>query len=213
MICGFAFTATAQHSFSRTYKLKTPGITKDTLYKRVKYDLDFIKPQKGDTIADIGSYDGLYPAMYSVFSDYVTFYLEDVNTRPLFFLDSLKLLCSGIAVKQITNTFLYFEGTQTDTHLPDKKFDKVVLRDVVHHCQSSADILAEACRIVAPGGKIILFEPVVPTKGKNESLCIGAFTMKDLLALTKEQDLKLVRKKESIKDHYWFEFVKNPRKK
>ncbi|HLP11389.1 MAG TPA: methyltransferase domain-containing protein [Flavobacteriales bacterium] len=204
----FVFTASAQLSYSRTHKLKTPGISKDTLYKRVKYDLDFIKPAKGDTIADLGTYDGLYPAMYSVFSDSVTFYLEDVNTRPLFFLDSLKMLCASISNKQITNTFLMFEGTQTYTNLPAQKFDKVILRDVVHHCQSSADILAEACRILAPGGKLILFEPVVPAKGKNEKLCVGAFTMKQLMALTKEQDLKLVRKKQSQKDHYWFEFVK-----
>src|ERR1051325_3670768 len=68
--------------------LQPAGITKDSIFTRVKNDLRFIQLKARDTVADIGSYDGYYPCMYSLFSDSVTFYLNDITGEAFTGLDS-----------------------------------------------------------------------------------------------------------------------------
>lgn len=47
------------------------------------------------------------------------------------------------------------------TRLPfgDGSFDRVLIRDVLHHVPAAAAVLAEAQRVLKPGGRLILVEP------------------------------------------------------
>lgn len=176
-----ALISAAQHE--RLFKLTNPNITPDTIYQRVRYDLEFLNLSVGDTVADIGSYDGYYPAMYSVFSDSVVFFLEDISFYSFEGFDTLKTLCEKAAAKKFTNVFYFCIGTGSNTNLPSKKFNKVLIRDAFHHFEEKEAMLLEIIRVMKPKARLILFEPLVPETGANHSLCAGAMYKTQLFDL------------------------------
>jgi hypothetical protein len=132
----------------RLARLKSKEATKDNIFRHVKNDLEFIQPKANEIIADIGSYDGYYPAMYSIFSDSVTFYLNDIDKVGFESLDSLLFYCSKIRGHPITNTFNIVIGKDSITNLPTRFFDKVILRDALHHFQNREKMLANIAKII-----------------------------------------------------------------
>ena len=132
---------TCQNPGMRLEWLRQPGLTKDTIYKWVKNDLDFIQIQKRDTIADIGSYDGYYPLMYSIFTDSVAFYLNDISSTGFGYFDSIKSICTRLKGPLISNKFTTVIGNDSSTKLPGHLFSKVIIRDALHHFKLGNDIV------------------------------------------------------------------------
>lgn len=192
---------------SRFGQLQSSPLTKDSIFKRIKTDLEFINPTPEDTIADIGSYDGFYPCLYSVFSDSICFYLNDLTNEAFIHFDKLKNLSSLKKGDSLTNTFKIILGTDSCTNLPTKRFNKVILRDALHHFNSMDKMLYDIKRIMKPNAQIILFETIKYKEKSQPNLCHGSMTKEELLLLMNNHKLKLIRELELPSGNYWFEFV------
>ncbi|MEO2146898.1 MAG: metalloregulator ArsR/SmtB family transcription factor [bacterium] len=99
--------------------------------------------------ADLGIGDGLLTLMLAQVADQVT--AVDLSKEML---NQLKLR----AGKRDLNNINYVEGDIEDLPLPDAQFDVVVLSQALHHAQQPRQALAEARRIIKPGGRLLVIE-------------------------------------------------------
>jgi SAM-dependent methyltransferase len=182
---------------ARIYHLRSANVTRDTIYDRVKDDLAFIQYRVHDTVADVGSYDGYYPAMYSLFSDSVSFYLNDVSDEAITKFDSIKLLCESKLGRKFTNSFKIALGSELSTNLPTHTFDKVILHDALHHFTHMDDMLQDIGRVMKPGAKLLL----------APWLCRGVMTKQAMMSLLHRNGFKLTRERLLPGNKNWFEFV------
>ena len=187
-------------------KLKSKGLTKDTIYKWVQKDLSFIQLTSLDTIADIGSYNGYYPSLYSVSTDSIVFYLNDIVNEGFVYFDSINTICNKIRGAKMTNEFKITLGENDSTNLPSHTFNKVILRDALHHFKSPAKMLTDIKRIIKPNGKLLLFESIKNPQVSYSTLCRGSMTEDELTKLLEENEFVMTRQKFTENDRYWFEF-------
>jgi SAM-dependent methyltransferase len=204
-----SFITTSQTCLNPSYKLnklKSKGLTKDTIYNWVQKDLSFIQLTSHDTIADIGSYNGYYPLLYSVSTDSIVFYLNDIVNTGFIYFDSIYTLCTKIRGSKITNEFKIVMGENDSTNLPSITFNKIILRDALHHFKSPVSMLTDIKRIIKPNGKLILFESIKNSQVPNATLCKGSMTKDELVKLLGENGFTLTRQKFTENDRFWFEF-------
>jgi|GEM_PF-4868073 ubiquinone/menaquinone biosynthesis C-methylase UbiE len=187
--------------------LRSHKPTKDTIYKWRRKELGFIKIKKHDTIADIGSFDGYYPLIYSIFSDSSVFYLNDITQSGFIYYDSIKTICEQIRGSDFTNKFSIVIGNDSSTKLPDHLFNIVIVREALHHFKMKDRMLADIKRIMKSDkdAKLILYEPI-RGQSKREDLCAGAMTKTDLIALLEKNGFVLSKELDDY-DRSWFEFV------
>jgi SAM-dependent methyltransferase len=186
--------------------LREAGLDKNKIYQWVKNDLAIIQPQKHDTIADIGSYNGYYPSLYSVYSDSAVFYLNDISLDGFVYFDSIQTICKQIKGSNLSNKFIIVHGQDSSTNLQKKLFNKVVLRDVLHHFKLMDVMLEDIKKIMKPKAKLILFEPIRGRSLNEERLCRGAMTIDQLLNLLNKHGFTLVRELPQTDKVSWFEF-------
>lgn len=184
-----------------------PDATAQTLYDHVKQDLDFIQPAAGEVIADVGSYDGLYPVMYALFSDSVAFYINDNDTSHFKDVDTLCLLGTRVTGKPITSRFYFTVASDTATNLPAYTFDKIIVRETLHHFSNKDKMLRDIKTRLKPGGKLVLFEPVVPGSGEIDSPCTGLMHINELMDLMEANGFALQRTEAAKNNRHWFVFV------
>lgn len=201
-----SFGQICQNPNARLERLKYPNITKTLLYEKVREDLDFIKISPADVIADIGSYDGQYPCIYSIFTDSVIFYLNDVQPEGFKTLNDFKSICAKFKGNELTNTFKVMIGEENSTNLPSRIFDKVIMRDALHHCSQMNEILIDIKRIMKPNGKLFLFEQLKLPDIINENLCVGVMEKEELLNLLQRNGFVKKREKYVKNDLIWLEF-------
>lgn len=190
----------------RVKELNSKTLTKDSIYAQIKSDLTFIQPTKHDTIADIGSFDGYYPLAYSIFSDSVVFYLNDISNSGFVDFDSIKTICTTFKGQHISNKFKTIIGTDSCTNLPNHLFNKVVIRDALHHFKSMDKMLSDTKRIMKPQATLILFEPIKDQNVKDKKLCYAAMTKDELLKLLSRNGFKLTKEFTREDGRMWFEF-------
>ena len=200
---------TAQTCLNPSYKLnklKVKGVNKDTIYNWVKKDLLFIELKPHDTVADIGSYNGYYPSLYSVSTDSIVFYLNDIVNEGFAYFDSINNVCENIRGLNFTNKFEIIIGNDDSTKLPANTFNKVILRDVLHHFKHTLKMLEEIKRIIKPNGKIFLFESIINPNITDQNLCKGSMTKDELVRLMLENGFALTKQQHVGNSRFWFEF-------
>jgi hypothetical protein len=172
-----------------------------------KTDRDFIQIKKHDTIADIGTYDGYYPLMYSIFSDSAVFYLTDITSEGFSYFDTMYDICSGLRGSPFTNQFKLIIGSDSSTNLPRHLFTKVILQDALHHFKMMDKMLSDIREIMSPGpgARLLLYE-TVRGSANDTKLCRGAMTREDLIALLDRNGFQLVRELRRTESLSWFEF-------
>jgi SAM-dependent methyltransferase len=187
-------------------KLKSKGVNKDTIYNWVQKDLSFIQLAPQDTVADVGSYNGYYPSLYSVSTDSIVFYLNDIVNEGFVYFDSINTICKKIRGDKMTNEFKIILGENESTNLPSNTFNKVILRDALHHFKSPIKMIVDIKRIIKPNGKLLLFESIRNPKVDNSNLCRGSMTKEELLKLMVENGFVMTLEKFTENDRFWFEF-------
>ena len=88
-----------------------------------------IEFRKGEKVADIGAGNGYIEAMLSIFHDSLTFYIQDIDTSVCNQknIDEVVDFYQEVNGRPFTNTFNVVNGTDTETHLPDSTFDKILM--------------------------------------------------------------------------------------
>ena len=99
--------------------------------------------------ADLGVGDGLLTLMLAEVAEVVT--AVDIST------EMLSQLASRAKSQGITNLETV-EGELEDLPLPDTSHDVVVMSQALHHAQEPVKALAEARRILVPGGRVLVLD-------------------------------------------------------
>ncbi len=105
--------------------------------------------------ADLGIGDGMLTLMLSEVASHVT--AVDISS------EMLAQLKQRAAKQGITNIETV-EGEIEDLPLPDASFDVVVLSQALHHAVKPARALAEAKRILVPGGRLLVIDLLAHTE-------------------------------------------------
>jgi tetratricopeptide (TPR) repeat protein len=116
--------------------------------------------QNGQFIADVGAASGWIEGIFSVFTDSVTYYVQDINENYSNEQELKQVVKHYSKVRETpqTNSFHLVIGTKTKTLLPDSTFDKVILNNTFHEIHFKQKILDDICHKLKPGGKIIICE-------------------------------------------------------
>ena len=97
--------AQCTNAHTRIERLNSADFTRDSIAQLHKSELDFLGIEPHDTIADIGSYDGYYPSIYSIFTDSVSFYLNDITYEGFKNFKQINSLCEAKRIEKQSNSF------------------------------------------------------------------------------------------------------------
>ncbi|SFB75203.1 Tetratricopeptide repeat-containing protein [Flexibacter flexilis DSM 6793] len=114
--------------------------------------------KKGDVVAEVGAASGWMEGIYSVMTDSVTYYVQDIDTillNPDQFNKMVKYYSSVRATPQ-TNTFKMAIGTKTASNLPNGTFDKIIINNAFHEFTDPALIAKDLVSKLKPNGVIII---------------------------------------------------------
>jgi len=144
--------------------------------------------------ADLGIGDGLLTLMLAEVAAQVT--AVDLST------EMLSQLESRAKAKGIDNIELV-EGDIEDLPLPDESHDVVVASQALHHAVAPEKCLAEARRILVPGGRLLVIELLAHTeewvRDKLQHVHLG-FTEQGLAGLLEEAGFERVRVTRAARD-------------
>ncbi|HEY6162519.1 MAG TPA: methyltransferase domain-containing protein [Bacteroidia bacterium] len=129
---------------------------KETLYRDNKFAVRFLDLHAGETLADIGAFDGIWDGIYSVFTDSVTFYIEDITDKGFGRNDSIMAYCQKLRGLPSHSKVIKVLGNETSTNLPSSSFDKVICNESFHHFGQPVLMLAEIKRMLKPGGSLFI---------------------------------------------------------
>ena len=105
--------------------------------------------------ADLGIGDGLLTLMLAEVATSVT--AVDLSSEML---SALRQRARSAGLDNIETV----EGEIEDLPLPDASFDVAVLSQALHHAESPEHCLAEAHRILVPGGRVVIFDLLAHTE-------------------------------------------------
>ena len=125
--------------------------------------LEFIKYfgiKNGDVIAEVGAASGYNLGGMSVFTDSISFYVQDIEPHYLNQKEFDKMVghYSSIRKNSQTNTFQFVIGTERKTNLPDATFDKIIIYNTFHEFTYINEMIFDISKKLKPTGKIILYE-------------------------------------------------------
>lgn len=122
--------------------------------------LDEFGLKTGDTVADIGAASGWIDGILSLYTDSVSYYIQDINTVYLNSdeFEKVNKYYSGLRAGTQTNTFQLVIGVKKQTNLPDIKFDKIIFNNSFHEILFSDKILQDVIKRLKPGGQLIIRE-------------------------------------------------------
>jgi SAM-dependent methyltransferase len=131
--------------------------------------IDTIIFKKGETVADIGAGNGYLEGMLSLFTDSVTFYIQDIDTT-VCNQDSVKKVrdfYAGLKKGLYTNTFISVNGTDSTSNLPDNTFDKILMLYTYQYIKKPVAFTHDLRKKLKKGG---VFYVVNPQYGDYDNL-------------------------------------------
>jgi len=135
--------------------------------------LDFFEFHKGDVVADVGARDAKYEGAFSLLTDSISFYCEDINKKKLNQKAINKMVKHYSKLKglPITNTFKIVIGDEKQTNLPNGIFDKIIISSTFHEFKYYNEMAADLLKKVKPSGKVYILETHCYTKGHYNFTC------------------------------------------
>ncbi len=97
-------------------------------------------------IADIGCGEGIYTRAFSRLG---ATSVIGIDSNP-------NILKDAVEDSEGIGNVEFREGDALNLDLPDQEFDLVHLRSLLHHVNSMQQTIAEACRILKPGGHLLI---------------------------------------------------------
>lgn len=161
---------------------------------RAKKVADALDLRAGDTIADVGTANGWFAAVLSMYADGVTFYLEDIDStlwnRQTF--DSAFRFFATANQRLPAHRFHYAVGSEKSTGLPKRTFDKVLIADTYHHFSNREVMLKDIISLLKPEGKIAILEAIARRPGDFHQGCKkNIYTEEEIVAQMAALGMKL----------------------
>jgi SAM-dependent methyltransferase len=153
--------------------------------KKLMVFLEAADFQANERIADIGAGNGWFDAAIGIYEDSLTFVLEEIDSSFVkgSRLNEAVVAYSAVKGRPITCTYKQVIGTEMGTLLQEKTFDKVILIDTYHHLQYRDEMIEDIKRILRPGGKLIVYEPVGKRSGEIFKPCHSVvYTSEEIVA-------------------------------
>jgi predicted methyltransferase len=152
------------------YQNLTRKTTREILLARYQVFYDLQPKQK---IASVGAGGGNKEILYSMLADSLVFYLQDIDSTCL----SKTVLSTTIqqhykATGQVCDdTFIRVIGTEADTKLPERFFDKVLIENTLHELTKPDDILQSIHRSLKPNGFLYVEDFIAYKPGQRHRGC------------------------------------------
>ena len=160
------------HGFAQTSKAQVPFTFKEfhnlTNFFETKQDLiDFFEFEKGQIVADIGAGNGIYEGAFSLLTDSITFYSEDIDDKNLTQAKLNKIIKHYGRLKKsaITNTFHICIGSVKATNLPETTFDKIIIIQALHEFSFMDEMIDDISKKLKPDGKLYILDARCIQKG------------------------------------------------
>lgn len=152
-----------------------------------EYKIKYFGVKNGETIAEIGAASGWLQAINSIYTDSVTYYIEDIDSNYANTAQMNKAVAyySAMRTKPQTNTFKFVLGNKLQTNLPSNTFDIVILSNTFHEIKHKENIIKEIDRILKPNGRLVICETFSNEfhKTRNPGCEIRSYKVSDIIEL------------------------------
>jgi SAM-dependent methyltransferase len=142
--------------------------------RSTKEDLARFGLKKHDTVVSIGVGSGWREFMLSMYTDSITFYLEDIDTSCVTH-DKInnKYLpyYNAFRGSGITNSFIPAIGNDTAIFIKNAVANDILIINVYHHFSDDIAIVKESKRILRRGGKLFIDEHVLRRNKYSFKFC------------------------------------------
>ncbi len=111
-------------------------------------------------VASVGAASGWMQGIFSVFSEHVTYYVQDIDDQVLNQeqLDAVVSHFSSQRTTPQTNSFKWVIGTETETRLPDNFFDLLIVNNTFHEFSEPEVMINDLARKIKDDGRIVICE-------------------------------------------------------
>jgi len=121
--------------------------------------------KKGDILLDLGTGNGMLAfGAYEILKNNGKVIASDKYKDCL---EECKKIAQEIGIAQ---NFEFLQSDITDIKLPDNSVDVVVMRSVLVHILNKSQAIKECFRVLKPGGRISIFEPIIRSNTKYYEL-------------------------------------------
>jgi SAM-dependent methyltransferase len=139
--------------------------------------LDTIRFIKGETIADIGAGNGYLEGMLSVFNDSLTFYIQDIDTSVCNqrAVDRVVDFYKKIIIRPFTCRFFVVNGSDIESNLPDKTFDKILILYTYQYFKYPKIFITDLKQKLKPHGRLYLVNPDVDHESSDSLKAVNGW--------------------------------------
>lgn len=161
-------------------------------------EIEFMELKPGQKVAGIGSASGWYEGALSVNTENIHYTIEDVNKRLLNQqqFDAVVKHFSSVREGEQTNTFDFVLGNYDSTKLPEKTYDRIIMRNAYHEFTSKWKMIHDLKSKLAPGGKIVILDETFASlyyTNYHSGCNIRSLQVKDVIRFFGEQGLYPVK--------------------
>lgn len=178
--------------------------SKKTIRALLEEQVNFLSPQKGDTVVNIGaasgSYEGCLAAGFDVAE--VAFILVDIDARCLNEqkVANMRRYYSAVKGDSIRNRFEMVINTQDSLYLPLARYKKVWLMNTLHEMASPEKMACGIAAILKPGGELSVLEALPQKEGQLHGGCKKPlFTSAEIKTIFLQAGFRLAATKELAK--------------
>jgi ubiquinone/menaquinone biosynthesis C-methylase UbiE len=158
-------------------------------YEAPQKEISSMNLKSGTTIADLGAGDGIFEYGLDKSLSNLTVYATEVDTS------KFNVLCDELLKLQLqdntSNRFIPIYGTSTNTGLPDRSCDAIVIRNAFHHFDHPQEMLQDIKRKLKKNGTLYILDIMVD-EITNKPACDKHLTRAVFLANFPTNDFKLI---------------------
>ena len=153
--------------------------------------------QTNETIASIGASSGVWEIWFASQVEGLTFYLQDIdplncNQEEIEY--GVKYY-EKLLQKPNSGKFIPIIGTQSETNLPHKTFDKVLIINSLHEFETPELILQDIHKILKSNGQLFIEEQLAKFLGEIHEGCgKKLFTENELIEISEKCGFEMIER-------------------
>jgi tetratricopeptide (TPR) repeat protein len=135
-------------------------LERDEIFDLLEDTFNAYQIHTGPVVAEIGAASGWLEGAFSLFSDSVTYYIQDIDTNLLNKkqLDAVVEHFSAQRQSKQTNSFHLVIGTEIATNLPEEFFDLIIINNTFHEFSEVGLMMDDIIKKLKPDGRVMIHE-------------------------------------------------------